>query len=87
MKKQLRNSIIKYVNKLTDDELEKLYYDTVYMSLGSITETMYERGYDFIDIEEQEKFEKFLCEKVDLLEKLCTERGIVLWQNKKNNHP
>lgn len=85
MNKQIKNEIIKWANKLTDEELEKLYYNTVFLSLGSICEDMYERGYDIIDIKEQEKYEKFLCEKVDLLEELCKERGIALWQNK-NNH-
>lgn len=85
MNKQVRNSIIKWANKLTDEKLEKLYYDTVYLSVSSIAELIIVHGYSFIDAKEQEKFERFQEEKIDLLEELCKERGIALWQNK-NNH-
>mgnify|MGYP001069688942 CR=1 FL=1 len=56
------------------------YYDAVYDCLGSETEEMYERGYDLIDVAEQEKCEKYLSEKANLLERLCMERGIKLWE-------
>ena len=49
-------------------------------SLGSETEEMYELGYDIRDIIEREKFEKWLGEKSNLLEQLCEERGIKLWE-------
>ena len=42
---------------------------------------MYELGYDMRDIEEQEEYEKYLCEKADILENMCTERGIGLWDD------
>ena len=58
MTKKERNEIIKFAEKLTDDELEKEYYDAVYRSLGSQTEHMYELGYDISDIVEREKYEK-----------------------------
>lgn len=35
MRKKERNDIIKFAEKLTDEQLEKEYYDAVYNSLGS----------------------------------------------------
>ena len=81
MTKSERNQIIKWANTLTDEELEKEYYDAVWDTLGSEAEEMYERGYEMSDILEREKFEKWLGEKSDLLEKLCEERGIKLWED------
>lgn len=80
MTKTERNQIIKWANTLTNEELEKEYYDAVMDSLGSETEEMYEFGWDMRDILEREKFEKWLEQKCDLLEKLCEERGIKLWE-------
>lgn len=80
MTKSEKNSIIKWVTTLTDDELEKEYYDAVFDTLGSQAEEMYERGWNMQDIIEREKFEKWLCQKSDLLEQLCYERGIKLWE-------
>lgn len=80
MTKKERNQIVKWANSLTNEELEKEYYDAVFDSLGSEAEEMYERGYDMVDIIEREKFEKWLGQKSDLLEQLCEERGIKLWE-------
>lgn len=79
MTKSEKNQIIKWTNTLTDQELENEYYSAVFDTLGSEAEEMYERGYDMADILEREKFEKWLGEKADLLEKCCEERGIKLW--------
>ena len=79
MTKSERNQIIKWANTLTDDELEKEYYHTVYDTLGSEVEEMYERGYDMQDVIEREKHEDWLDQKCDLLERLCYDRGIELW--------
>ena len=79
MTKSERNQIIKWANALTDEELEKEYYHAVYDTLGSESEIMYERGYDMQDIIEREKYEDWLDQKCDLLERLCYERGIELW--------
>ena len=79
MTKKERNEIIKFAEKLTDEELEKEYYDAVYDSLGSLTDDMYELGYDIADIVEREKYEKYLGQRADLLEYLCEQRGIKLW--------
>lgn len=79
MKRLERNSLIKWANTLSDKELKDEYYKAVYDSLGSQTDKMYELGYDMRDIEEQEEYEKYLCEKVDILENICVERGIGLW--------
>lgn len=81
MTKAERNSIIKWTESLTDEELEKEYYDCVFSSLGSQTDRMYELGYDLVDIKEREQFEKFLCQKSLLLEDLCEKRNIELWKN------
>lgn len=81
MKKKDKNAILKYAKELTDEELKEEYYKAVYNSLGSLTEYMYELGYDMRDIEEREKNEKYLGEKADILEMLCEERGIRLWVN------
>lgn len=80
MKRRERIQLIKWADELPDKELEDAYYDAVYDCLGSETEEMYERGYDLIDIAEQEKCEKYLSEKANLLERLCMERGIKLWE-------
>ena len=81
MKKKDKEELIKWANSLSDEELEKKYYESVYDSLGSQTEEMYERGYDLRDIEEREKYEKYLDEKSSILENLCDKRGIRLWEN------
>ena len=79
MTKSERNQIIKWAKTLTDEELEKEYYDAVFDCLGSQTEDMYELGYDMVDILEREKYEKWLSKKADLLGVLCEGRGIKLW--------
>lgn len=85
MKRLERNSLVKLANTLTDKELKDKYYAAVYDSLGSQTDEMYELGYDMIDIEEQEEYEKYLCEKADVLENICTERGVGLWDEDNEN--
>lgn len=80
MTKSERNRIITWANCLTNEELEKEYYDAVFRTLGSEAEEMYERGYDMQDILEREKYEKWLGQRSDLLEMLCEERGIKLWE-------
>ena len=80
MTKSERTQIIKWVNSLTDEELEEEYYDAAFDTLGSQAEAMYERSWDRQDIIERAKYEKWLCQKADLLEQLCYERGIKLWE-------
>lgn len=84
MTKSERNKIIKWANSLTDEELEKEYNDAVIKTLVCESEEMYERGYDIQDIIECEKLEKYLCEEVDILQKICCERGIDLRGGKFN---
>lgn len=81
MRKTEKNAIIKRAKSLTDEELEKEYYDAVYDSLGSQTDKMYELGYDVRDIKERERHEKYLCERSSLLGDLCEQRGIKLWEH------
>lgn len=71
----------KWANKLSNDELEVEYYAAVFESLGSETEDMYERGYDMVDIRERDKYEQDLVKKANILEKICVQRGIKLWNN------
>lgn len=81
MTKSEKNRIIKWANALTDKELEKEYYHAAFDTLGSQAEEMYERGWDRQDVIEREKYEKWLGQKADLLEQLCYERGIKLWED------
>lgn len=80
MKKSEKDTIVKWAETLTDEALEKEYYKSVYDSLGSDIEKMYELGYDMRDIEERRQYEKYLGEKSHVLETLCEERGIKLWE-------
>ena len=70
----------KWKNTLTDEQLKKEYYDAVFNTLGSQTEEMYERGYDEADIRERDKYERWLSRQSDMLEEICCERGITLWE-------
>lgn len=79
MNKREKNKILKWAETLTDEELERKYYDSVFTSLGSEAEEMIERGYDMVDIKERLEYERYLMEKTDVLEMLCEERGIKLW--------
>ena len=49
-------------------------------TLGSQTEEMYERGYDEADIREREKYERWLSRRSDMLEMICSKKGIELWE-------
>lgn len=85
MKKSERNAIINRAKSMSNKELEKEYYDSVFDSFGSQTEEMYELGYDIVDIEEREQYEKYLRQRSALLGKLCEERGIMLWEERGPN--
>ena len=80
MKKLEKQALLNWARQLSDQELEEEYYKAALGSLGSEAEEMYDRGYDPVDIREQEKYEKYKQEKADLLEIVCIERGIKLWQ-------
>lgn len=79
MTKTEKEKIIKQAKTLSNKELETQYYSLVDKSLGSQAEIMYDMGYDVSDIIEQQNYERFVREKIDLLEQLCVERGITLW--------
>ena len=81
MKKSEKNALMKWAESLTDEELEKEYYNAVNDCLGSQTEEMYELGYDIVDIVEREKHEKYLCERSSFLGVLCEQRGLKLWEH------
>ncbi len=80
MKKSDKNVLLKWANSLSDEELKDEYYSSVYDSLGSQIDKMYELGYDSRDIEERESYEKNLSEKADILGSLCEKRDIMLWE-------
>lgn len=80
-----KDHFVKYARGLSDEELEQMYYNIVFSTLGSETEEMYDRGYDMVDIMEQEKYERDLCVKSGILEGLCVERGIKLWEEADGN--
>ena len=75
-----KKTVKEWASKLSDDQLEQEYYSAVFESLGSEAEEMYERGYDLRDIYEREKYERDLIVKSHILEQLCVERGIKLWE-------
>lgn len=79
MNLKLKNKIIKFCNSLSDDDLLAEYYDAVYGSLGSLTDKMYELGYDISDILEREKYEKYEMERADIIGNECIKRGLELW--------
>lgn len=79
MTKSEKNEIIKWSNTVSNEELERTYYDTVSNTLGTQIDDMYELGYDMTDILEREKYEKYMSQKADLLEMLCYKRDIKLW--------
>lgn len=80
MTRKERNDIKKWTDTLSNEQLEKEYYDLVYDTLGTQTEDMYELGYDMQDIIEREKYEKFISQKCDFIGFICEQRGIKLWQ-------
>ena len=80
MNKREYAKLKKWTGTLTDEELKKEYYDAVFKTLGSQAEEMDERGYDIADILEREKYEKWLSRQSDMLEMICSERGIKLWE-------
>ena len=80
MNKRELAKLKKWTDTLTDEQLKKEYYDAVFDTLGSQAEEMYERGYDIADIREREKYERWLLKQSDMLEDICRERGITLWE-------
>lgn len=80
MNKRELAKLKRWTDTLTDEELKKEYYDAVFKTLGSQAEEMYERGYDIADICEREKYERWLSRRSDMLEDICRERGIALWE-------
>lgn len=85
MNKREYAKLKKWTDTLTDEQLKKEYYDAVFETLGSQTEEMYERGYDISDIIEREKYERWLSRQSDMLEDLCRERSIKLWEEDTKN--
>lgn len=88
MNKREYAKLKKWADTLTDEELKEEYYKITFQTLGSLAEEMYERGYDIADIQEREKHERWLSRQSDMLEDLCRQRGVQLWEeyaDKTNN--
>lgn len=85
MNKREYAKLKKWTDTLTDEQLKKEYYDAVFETLGSQAEEMYERDYDISDIIEREKYERWLSRQSDMLEELCCERSIKLWEEDTKN--
>ena len=81
MTKKEKNEILVECAMLNDDELEESYYDAVDSTLGSVAELMEDAGYDRQDIHDRHKYEKYLCERADLIGSVCAARGIELWKS------
>lgn len=75
-----KNRFTKWARGLSDEELERQYYDLTFSCLGSAAEEMYERVWDIRDILEREKYERDLGVQQGILEGICRERGIPLWE-------
>lgn len=82
--KKETTEILCWCATLTDEELKKEYYRLSYESLGTETDRMYELGYDIAAIKEQEYWERYTSLKSDLLEDICHERGLKLWNDEKD---
>lgn len=80
MNKRELAKLKKWTDTLTDEGLKKEYYDAVFDTLGSQAEEMYECGYDEADIREREEYERWLSRRSAMLEEICSERGIKLWE-------
>lgn len=79
MTKREKSMIISSLEKLTDDELKNLYYDSLNGVLGGNSDIMVDLDYDIRDIEEARLYERFLLEKCHLIQLLCSDRGIDLF--------
>lgn len=72
----------KWTDTLTDKELKDEYYNVIYQILGSPGEEIYEKIYETgLDISDIFEYEKELSKHADMLEYICAERGIKLWEN------
>lgn len=80
MTRSERADLVKWARSLSNEELESEYYASLSECLGSEAEEMYERGYDMADILERERYEKDLSVKNGILEGICAERGISLFE-------
>lgn len=82
-KVRVENQEVKRMSKFAVVEKQfeyKGHDDITFKTLGSQAEEMYERGYDEADIREREKYERWLSRQSDMLEAICCERGITLWE-------
>lgn len=79
MTKKEKYFIYQEISKLSDSQLEDLYYVKLFSVLGSDAERMEELGWEEVDIIERRKYEKYLGEWCDIIEECCLARGIKLF--------
>lgn len=87
MTKKERIEIESWAAGMSDEKLKEEYYNLAYDVTGSLTDDMYEMGYDMQDIIERQKYEKFMMQKCDLIGLLCEKRGIKLWEHVSTTQP
>lgn len=75
-----KRELQEWAKQLDDETLLEETYDAIYNSLGSLTDRMYNLGYEFRDIQEQEELDKYYCLKSDILEQECDSRGLELFK-------
>ncbi len=80
MTKTEKSHFLRWAKNLSNAQLERKYYDYVFDSMGDVTEEMYEQGYDLADIREEERRKADIIEMTHILERLCFNRGIKLWE-------
>ena len=80
MNKRELAKLRKWTDTLTDEELKKEYYESMFDCLGSQCDEMYERGYPIEDIQERAKFEKYLSRREEMLAVICEERKFKLFE-------
>ena len=80
MNKRELAKLRKWTDTLTDEELKKEYYESMFDCLGSQCDEMYERGCPIEDIQERAKFEKYLSRREEMLAVICEERKIKLFE-------
>lgn len=80
MRLDQKKSTIKECNSMNDDQLIDYYHETLFRTLGSQVEEMYDRGYEMADIKERISFEKYLREKCDVIMDVLRKRNLDPWE-------
>lgn len=81
-----KKALREYFSSKTDEYVEKSYYIVLRDCLGSVSERMIEEDYCARDIQERKDYEDFCQEEAELLEEICCERGIKLFDRKEREN-